>query len=342
MNIENSHKQIIAYAIQQRKSLFDSRKTNALRLFNGFLEGYPDLVLELFADTLVIFDYSQKAHLSDTFVQEIIALAKVTYPSITAVVLKRRFATDSILKRGVLIQGENPASQIHENKVRYAIDLFLNQDASFYLDTRNLRLWIKENLQGRSVLNTFAYTGSLGVAAVAAGASKVIQTDVNSSYLDLTGRSLFVNGWQATRVEIMVEDFFHVIGQFKRERCLFDCVIIDPPFFAESNSGRVDLLGGGEGLVNKVRPLVGDGGYLVIVNNALYLPGVDFMVFLQLICSSGYLSIFEIIEVPEDVSGYPDTICTATPVDPSPFNHSTKIVILSVKRKDGLKANYGT
>jgi 23S rRNA (cytosine1962-C5)-methyltransferase len=52
------------------------------------------------------------------------------------------------------------------------------------------------------------------------------------------------------------------------------------------------------------------------------------------ICSDGYLSLQTTIPIPEDFTGYAQTIQTAPPVDPAPFNHSTKIAILTVERKD--------
>ena len=57
--------------------------------------------------------------------------------------------------------------KIKEHGVWYAINLTINRDTSLYLDTRNLRKWLIENLKDKSVLNTFAYTGSFGVAALA-------------------------------------------------------------------------------------------------------------------------------------------------------------------------------
>ena len=74
---------------------------------------------------------------------------------------------------------EHPSLSVVEGGVQYAIDLLMNQDASFYLDTRNLRQWLRENLEELRVLNTFAYTGSLGIAAGIGDAKEVIQTDLN-------------------------------------------------------------------------------------------------------------------------------------------------------------------
>jgi len=60
---------------------------------------------------------------------------------------------------------------------------------------------------------------------------------------------------------------------------------------------------------------------------------------LNALCSSGYLQLEEIIPVPLDVTGYPETIHDPNyPVDPAPFNHPTKIAILRVQRKDQASA----
>jgi 23S rRNA (cytosine1962-C5)-methyltransferase len=87
-------------------------------------------------------------------------------------------------------------------------------------------------------------------------------------------------------------------------------------------------------LINKVRPLVGHDGHLVIINNSLFLSGADFMTELDTLCQSDYLSLEEIIPIPQDITGTPETIVDAPPVDPAPFNHPTKIAILNVIRKD--------
>jgi 23S rRNA (cytosine1962-C5)-methyltransferase len=221
--------------------------------------------------------------------------------------------------------------KIKEHGVWYAINLTLNRDASLYLDTRNLRKWIIENLKGRSVMNTFAYTGSFGVAALKGGASRVIQIDLNREFLNIAKESYTLNGFPIQKGDFISRDFFEQIGNMKREGKHFDCVIIDPPFFSSTSKGKVDLEHENARLINKVRPLINDGGTLISINNALYLSGSDYMQSLETLCKDGYLSIRELIAVPEDFIGYKKIGKPIT--DPSPFNHSTKIVVLDVKRK---------
>jgi 23S rRNA (cytosine1962-C5)-methyltransferase len=99
----------------------------------------------------------------------------------------------------------------------------------------------------------------------------------------------------------------------------------------------VDLLGETARLLNKIRPLVAHEGWLVVINNALFLPGKDFMDELKELCQSPYLSFMGKIDVPLDLTGYPETIVESPPVDPAPFNHPTKIALLNVLRKDQQK-----
>ena len=114
-----------------------------------------------------------------------------------------------------------------------------------------------------------------------------------------------------------------------------DCVILDPPFFSATAKGKVDLEKESARLINKVRPLIQDGGYLVAINNALFVSGKDYMQTLEVMCKDGYLKIKELIPVPEDFIGYNPIGKPIT--DSSPFNHSTKISILEVRRKKNTK-----
>ena len=86
-------------------------------------------------------------------------------------------------------------------------------------------------------------------------------------------------------------------------------------------------------MINKVRPLVKDGGRLIAINNSLFLKGADHLAGLEQLCRDEYLSIETVLPVPPDFTGYPGTRVAPPPVDPAPFNHPTKIVVLKVRRK---------
>ena len=181
----DSWKAPLEAALSARADLLDADHTGALRLLNGFYEGLPDLVVDVYARTLVLYGYAAAPQAST----EMLAAAQTFYlerlPWLDCVVQKIRAAQDPELRRGQVTFGASPAGQVNEHGVTYALDLLMNQDASFYLDTRNLRLWLREHATGWQVLNTFAYTGSLGVVALAGGAAQVIQVDRSRKFLAL-------------------------------------------------------------------------------------------------------------------------------------------------------------
>ncbi|MEA3327468.1 MAG: class I SAM-dependent methyltransferase [Chloroflexota bacterium] len=305
----------------------------AHRLFNGYTEGCPGLILDRYGPTLVVFDQKPPGIL-DQIIEQVVNWTTENINDLNAVLLKQRQNPQEKLRNGLLINGDHLAETINEYNITYALDLKINQDASFYLDTRNLRLWLRENMLGSRVLNTFAYTGSLGVAAGFGGAKQVIQTDVNSRFLQIAQRSWLLNGLPKENYKLLKGDFFRITGRMRSQGQLFNCVILDPPFFSITNAGKVDLQHETTRLVNKVRALVAHDGWLVVINNALFLSGADFMSELNTLCQSEYLSFHQIIQVPQDITGYPDTIVDSSPLDPSPFNHTTKIAVLKVFKKD--------
>lgn len=322
---------LLEQALRARAALFDARHEAAFCLFNGFSEGNSSLVIDVYGSTLVIHNYADDPSQGIALVKQAAGFLQSALPWLRAGVVKTRNASTQEEKRGQPLFGEKRDMKIREHGVRYAIDLLLNRDASFYLDTRNLRKWLIDHMRDQIVLNAFAYTGSLGVAALAGGANRVVQHDLNRHFLNVAKTSCTLNGFPIHNPDFVAEDFFTLVSRCKRTSTTFDSVIIDPPFFSTTSKGKVDQVHEGARLINKVRPLVRDGGTLVAINNALFVSGADYMLTLEDLCKDGYLQLTELIPVPQDVVGY--SRITAHITDPAPFNHSTKIAILQVRRK---------
>lgn len=323
-------------ALAARAPLLDEKHVSAVRLFNGFSEGLPSLSLELYGTTLVIHDHSENKRGDEALANEALALVTAALPWVTTALWKVRSSDQAESRNGLMLLGEekNLCRRVLENGVWYALALRLNRDTSLYLDTRELRAWAKSALTGKRVLNTFAYTASLGVAAKAGGATEVLNTDLNNGFLTVGRDSWAMNKWQAKRPEFRPGDFFDVIGSLKREKRLFDCIFVDPPLFSVTEQGRVDLVADVERLLNKVRPLIANDGYLVAVNNAVFVPGADFQAVIDRLCADTYVSLEKRIDAPLDFVGTSATRSGTPRADPAPFNHSTKMAVLRVKRKD--------
>ncbi len=326
---------LLRAALLPRAPLLDQQHEAALRLFNGFYEGCPDVAIDLYGRTLLLHNYADDPEQAGPLLEAAQATLLAEFPWVTNVVVKPRRGRSDDEKQGLVVYGnlETLTKRIREHGIWYAVDLLLNRDASLYLDTRNLRLWAKEQLSGKTVLNTFAYTGSLGVAAQGGGAQRVVQLDLNRSFLNVAKTSYTLNGFPIDKANFLAGDFWTQINQLKRQDERFDCVFVDPPFFAATGKGTVDLQTNADRVINKVRPLIADGGKLVAINNALFVSGAAYLASLERLCADGYLSIEQLIPVPADFAGYPETRVSPAPVDPAPFNHPTKIAVLQVRRK---------
>ena len=319
-------------AIEARLPLLDDRHETAVRLFNGFLEGCPQLVIELFGETAVLYNYANPPAEGTAVLADVQAILLEKLPWLQAILLKTRHGSDEE-KRGIVVWGSNLTTKIREHGVRYALELQMNQDASFYLDTRNVRRWALDNLAGKAVLNTFAYTGSLGVAAQGAGASRVVHTDLNRRFLNVAKTSYTLNGFPIDKKLFQPGDFWRQVSRMKRAGEQFDCIFLDPPFFSQTAAGTIDLNQGMTRLVNKIRPLVKHGGHIIAINNALFVRGADYLAELAALCADGYVQIEQFIPVPEDCIDYAHTQTTPPITDPAPFNYSTKIARLKICHK---------
>jgi len=330
----NELMQQIQKAVELRLGRIPLEPEGALRFFNGFIESDIDLVIDRYAKTLVIFNQVDHPENLTEALEEIQKYLLSMLPNIECILVKARRSPDPDARRGLITFGIDPSGCIQENGIHYALDLRLNQDASFYLDTRNLRSWLKDRAAGWYVLNCFAYTSSLGVAALAGGAARVSQLDLSRRFLSVAKRSYHLNGFPVVEKDFLVGDFFRLTSRLRRAGAKFDCVILDAPFFTSGTGATIHTQQDTSRLVNKVRPLVRDGGFLVAINNALFLSGQEYLAAIEELGQDGCLEISEILSVPEDVTGFPQTIFRRPPSDPTPFNHPTKIAILRVKNKN--------
>jgi 23S rRNA (cytosine1962-C5)-methyltransferase len=324
--------EFLRQALEARMGMIKEPHRGAFRLFNGFYEGIPWLVIDLYGRTLVVNDYRDPAGIDDLVLQTV-DTCRSRLSWVQGIIWKPRNHPDPEIRRGRVLTGDRLDRKVLENGTWYAIELLLHQDSTLFLDTRLLRKWLQENSREKTVLNTFSYTGSLGAAALAGGAARVLQTDLDRKFLNVAKDTYSLNGFPIRREDFITGDFFPIASRLRRTNQQFDIVILDPPFFSSTTQGRVDLLADTKHLVNKLRPLVKDGGRLIAVNNAVYKPGSEYIRELESLSEDGYLELEGTIPVPADFTGTMQTQVSHAFVDPFPFNHSTKIAILKIKRK---------
>ena len=123
---------------------------------------------------------------------------------------------------------------VHERGHRFLVNLWDYLDTGLFLDHRITRSLIAKAVAGKRVLNLFAYTGSFGVYAAAAGAAEVVQVDLSRTYLDWARDNLEANGVDVRAHRFVPEDTLRFLEQARARNERFDVIVVDPPTFSNS------------------------------------------------------------------------------------------------------------
>jgi 23S rRNA (cytosine1962-C5)-methyltransferase len=206
------------------------QETDAYRLVNGEGDGLPGLVVDRYAQVMVVqFHTLGMARLAVNIVE---ALQAVMEPRC----IYRKESTHSCRIEGMdplpgaVLSGSLPEQLIIcEGRYRFLVDVQKGQKTGFFLDQRENRRSIAPYVQDRRVLNCFCYTGGFSVYA-ASHADTVTSLDISAAAVDLAKQNFHLNDLHADRHEFVVGDVFDYLKNIPSDR--FDTIILDPPSFA--------------------------------------------------------------------------------------------------------------
>ncbi len=121
-----------------------------------------------------------------------------------------------------------------ESGARYLIRPAAGLSVGLFLDMREVREWVRNMARGRTVLNLFAYTCSLGVSAMLGGAERVLNVDVSKPYLEWGQENYRLNDLTPDPHDFVFGDAFDWLRRLARRNERFDMVIVDPPSFSST------------------------------------------------------------------------------------------------------------
>jgi 23S rRNA (cytosine1962-C5)-methyltransferase len=223
-------------------------RSGAVRIFHGPGEGSPGdfarIAIELFRSEqtyawVFVWEEPGSFALSSETRETLIAFLR-SLDVAGAVLLERP-------ERGTpadasLLFGEVPEkSDAEEEGLRFRIRYLGTKHPGLFLDHAPLRAWLRgggekdATLAGRRVLNTFAYTGSLSVAARAGGASAVTTLDLSRPTVNWARENWEMNfGEGDASGDFIFGDVFEWLPKLAKRGDRFDVVILDPPSFSRS------------------------------------------------------------------------------------------------------------
>ena len=206
---------------------------NTDRLIHAESDGLPGLIVDRYADTLVMQVLSAGAErwrdvIADLLL-ELTGAARI-YERSDAKVRK----LEGLPQRTGPLRGPEPPEriQICENGLNFWVDVYRGHKTGFYLDQRANRARVRELARGRDVLDCFAYTGGFTVNALAGGAASVTAVDSSADALSLARENAALNDFPAEGVEWLEADVFKQLRKFRDQGRQVDLIVLDPPKFA--------------------------------------------------------------------------------------------------------------
>ena len=222
-----------AWAVRRAIGLIDSPDTDCYRLVHGEGDNLPGLVIDIYGDVAVVQAHSVGMYRSRQAICE--ALRTVYGDRLAAVYDKRAqtlpYKAETGAVDGYLYGGGASTERIvTEHGNRFHVDWGVGQKTGFFLDQRENRALVGHYSAGRTVLNTFSYTGGFSVYALAGGAREVVSVDSSATAVALAVRNAELNFGPDVHHEGVASDVFDYLKTTDKQ---FDLIILDPPAFAK-------------------------------------------------------------------------------------------------------------
>lgn len=257
----------LAVAHEARSTLFDPADTDAYQWVDRHHDGFPELRIERLGRTALVLDYRDgDAELPSGWVD---ALHGTLDLDAVYHLPKPRGGGGGVARR---VSGSGGSRfTVRELGVDYRIDLAASPTSSgLFLDQRETRReLLVSDLDGTTVLNTFAHTGALSVAAALAGA-ETLTLDLSKHYLDWARDNLRANDVDPEDHDFVYGDALDWMGRFARKGRTFDCVLVDPPTSSTARKGskRWVVTKDLDRLVSLAASLCAPGGAVYVSTNS--------------------------------------------------------------------------
>ncbi|RDE25307.1 class I SAM-dependent rRNA methyltransferase [Motiliproteus coralliicola] len=300
----------LGLALDRRRPLvaqLDAEQTDCYRLYHGTVEGEAGVTVDRYGPQLIIQSFHRD--LGDDEVTLIVEqiedrLGMALQPFYHA--RQHSQANPTAAKHSLFSGAEGDAEAVcRELGVSFRTrGVHRGIDPLLFLDMRAGRRYIQQHAQGLSVLNLFSYTCGVGVVAASAGARRVVNIDFARSALDVGRENAELNDLTDEQIEFVQSDFFPAARQLaglpvkyrrqgrggrrqparnypRLDACQFDLVFLDPPRWAKSPFGTVDLIRDYPSLFKPSLLATKPGGRLVCCNNVAQVDAQDWLDQLQ-------------------------------------------------------------
>jgi 23S rRNA (cytosine1962-C5)-methyltransferase len=224
----------LAAALELRRTLGLADGESAYRLVNGEGDGLSGLAADVYGQFAVITALSRGLlGFARLLAESALELLPAAGLPLRGAVLKTRLKGTGVAPERAKddVVGEAPPDKlvVRESGVPYELHLRGGINVGLFTDMREHRAGLARFVRGKRVLNTFAYTGALSVAAARAGASAITSVDLAAGPLAWARANFALSGLDPAPHRWEVSDVFRFLEAELARGTTHDVVILDPP-----------------------------------------------------------------------------------------------------------------
>lgn len=265
----------IKLALEHRSSVCS--KLSVFRLFDGIADAIPDLYIDYY-DGAILAHYLPKNQAAEKLLPQIEESLKLYLKIFSkASIYIRVHPLDSQkhkeLGARIIAGPEIEETIVSEGALKYYLNIPRSPHAGLYADMREVRENLSLNYAER-VINLFAFTGSLGLAAALGGAKEVLQVDSNPAAINWARKNQILNQdkLKTTEIKYFCNDSLLFL---KRELALIkkglpkaNLIICDPPSFGRSATGSFSFKNDAYNLAKLCLSTLAPNGRLIFTCNS--------------------------------------------------------------------------
>ncbi len=251
------------------KNWLKKEQIECYRLYDADIPEY-NVAVDIYNEYVVIHEYAAPSTIDEDKaakrLQEVIYFTpKVLNIPTSQVVLKTR-AKQKGKNQYEKVDKSQQSIVVTEYGAKLKVNLWDYLDTGLFLDHRKTRQIVAQKAKNKTLLNLFAYTGSVSLQAALHGASEVTTVDMSKTYLDWAQDNFTLNKLSGHKYQFVQADCLQWLKNNKQK---FDVVFIDPPTF--SNSKRMedsfDVQSDHVALITDGLNSLAEGGELIFTNN---------------------------------------------------------------------------
>jgi 23S rRNA (cytosine1962-C5)-methyltransferase len=246
-----------AWEYRKRIGIADNPDTNVFRLIFSEGDRLSGLIVDYYDGVAVLQAHSTGMYLSRYHIAE--AISEVLGSRLRAVFDKSNETLHGrygALANSFILGFAEDSAILMEKGNRFIVNWVTGQKTGFFIDQRENRSMVASYASGRSVLNTFCYTGGFSVYAGSGNAREVHSVDSSKAALTIAEENMRLNN--ISNYQFFIGDVFDYLQSCGE----YDMIILDPPAFAKRLNARHQAIIGYKRLNESALKKLHPGGIL--------------------------------------------------------------------------------